>query len=227
MASLITSRDSAERCINLARRHQRLTKKVVNDGELSNQMTLSMDQCKTKIDLLKQKSEAREDAYDDQALADKSLDDTIRSIFGDCKKFDRDNPAATVLSKIFPDEKFGEIVRLPFTTEISAAEQMELRLESLGAEHPLHLNVALLHGKIEEGKNAILAKNDAIRAEKMAEAEVDIDKEVLIQQYENNYLDARKKYGKHIAEKLFPETRTRRSTVETEELTEPPVETAE
>ncbi len=220
MASLISSRDSAERCNNLARRHQRLTKKVVNDAELSSQITPVMDQCKAKIDLLNQKSEAREDAYDDLALADKSLDDSIRSIYGDCEKFDRDNPAAIVLSKIFPDEKFGKMVRLPFTTEISAAEQMELRLESLGAEHPLHPNVALLHGKIEEGKNAISGKNNAIREEKMAEAEVDIDKEALIRQYENNYLDARKKYGKRVAEKLFPETRTRKSPVATEELDE-------
>ena len=221
MASLITSRDSAERCINLARRHQRLAKIVVNDGKLSGQMTPLMDECKAKIDLLNQKSETREDAYDDLALADKSLDDTIRSIYGDCKKFDRNNPAAIVLHKIFPDEKFGEMVRLPFTTEIRTAEQMKLRLESLGEKHPLYPNVALLHKKIEAGKKAILAKNNAIRAEKMAEAEVDIDKEALIRQYENNYLDARKKYGKAAAEKLFPETRTRRSLVETEELDEP------
>ena len=221
MASLITSRDSAERCINLARRHQRLAKIVVNDGKLSGQMIPSMDQVKVKIDLLMQKSEAREDAFDDQALADKFLDDTIRSIFGDCQKFDRTNPTAMVLRKIFPDEKFGEIVRLPFNTEIRAAEQMKLRLEKLGEKHPLYANVALLHKKIEAGKKAIADKNSAIRDEKMAEAEVDIDKEALIRQYENNYLDARKKYGKATAEKLFPETRSRRSQVETEEEDEP------
>ena len=184
-------------------------------------MIPSMDQVKVKIDRLNIKSEAREDAFDDQALADKFLNDTIRSIFGDCQKFDRTNPTAMVLRKIFPDEKFGEIVRLPFNTEIRAAEHMKLRLEKLGEKHPLYANVALLHKKIDAGKKAIVDKNNAIREEKMAEAEVDIDKEALIKQYENNYLDARKKYGKATAEKLFPETRSRRSLVETEELAEP------
>ena len=61
---------------------------------------------------------------------------------------------------------------------------------SFAQKHPLYANVDLLHKKIDAGKKAIADKNSAIRAEKMAEAEVDIDKEVMIRQYENNYLDA-------------------------------------
>ena len=98
---------------------------------------------------------------------------------------------------------------------------MLIHFGSFAQKHPLYANVALLHKKIDAGKKAILAKNNAIRVEKMAEAEVDIDKEAVIRQYENNYLDARKKYGKPAAEKLFPETRPRGSLVETEELAEP------
>ena len=98
---------------------------------------------------------------------------------------------------------------------------MLIPIGSFAQKHPLYANVALLHKKIDAGKKAIADKNSAIRDEKMAEAEVDIDKEVLIRQYENNYLDARKKYGKATAEKLFPETRSRRSQVETEEEDEP------
>jgi hypothetical protein len=217
MAQLLSSRFSAERCVNSGRRHQRLSKQVVNDETLSNQIQPVMDDCNLKLDTINQKEETREDAYDDLVLADRFLDDEIRSIFDSCKKYDRDHPAEQVLIKIFPDEKFGELVRLPYAIEISEANKLVLRLESLGAEHSLNPFVAKLNAKIDAAVNALAAQSTAIRDEKMAEAEVEIAKEALVRQFELNYLEARRKYGKATAEKLFPRIQSRNTSVEPDE----------
>jgi hypothetical protein len=176
-----------------------------------------MDDCKSKSELLVQKSEVKENAYDDMVLSDRILDDEIRSTFEGCKKYDRDHPAEQVLTKIFSDKKFGEMVRLPYPAEISEANKLVLRLESLGAEHSLNPSVANLNAKIDAAANALTAQSTTIRDEKMAEAEVDIAKEALVRQYELNYLDARRKYGKTTAEKLFPRTQSRNTSVEPDE----------
>ncbi len=218
MAQLLSSRYSAERCMNSSRRHQRLSKQVVNDETLSNQIQPAMEDCKSKIGLLLQKTEAREDAYDDMVLSDRLLDDEIRSLFEDCKQFDRDHPAEVALSKIFPDEKFGEIIRLPYATEINEANKIVLRLESLGVEHSLNPSVAKMKDKITGASTAQEALSDAIRKEKMAEAEVEIAKGALIRQYEHNYLNARGKYGKTNVEKLFPRIQSRGTSSDLDEF---------
>lgn len=218
MAQLLSSRYSAERCMNSSRRHQRLSKQVVNDETLSNQMQPEMEECKSKMGLLLLKSEAREDAYDDMVLSDRLLDDEIRSLFERCKQFDRDHPDKMVLSKIFPEEKFGEIVRLPYATEINEANKIVLRLESLGVEHDLVPSIVKMQDKITGATTAQEALSDAIRKEKMAEAEVEIAKGALIKRYEHNYLYAREKYGKANAEKLFPRIYSRSTSSDSDEF---------
>lgn len=214
MAQLLSSRYSAERCMNSGRRHQRLSKQVVNDETLSNQIQPAMDECGLKLDASEQKAQNREDAYDDLVLADRYLDDEIRSIFDTCKKYDRDHPGALVLIKVFPDEKFGDLIRLSFSDEAGEAEKIALRLESLGSVHELFPFVSRLKTKIDAVKSALDNHKNAIREEKMAEAEVEIAKEALIRQYEVNYLDARRKYGRLTCEKLFPRTNTRNTSSE-------------
>ncbi len=218
MTQLLSSRYSTERCMNSSRRHQRLSKQVVKDETLSNQIQPAMNDCKAKMDFLQQKSDAKEEAYDDMVLSDRLLDDEIRSLFEDCKQFDRVNPAAMVLTKIFPDEKFGEIVRLPYAMEINEANKIVLRLESLGVEHSLVPSVAKMRDKITVASTAQEGLSDAIREEKMAEAEVEIAKGALIRQYEHNYLDARGKYGKRNTEKLFPRIQSRSTSADSDEF---------
>lgn len=220
MAQLLSSSYSANRCMNMTRRHQRLCKQAVNDETLSAQIEPAMDLCNSKLDLLAQKKEARENAYDDLILSDKNLDDEVRSNFEECKKYDRDNPAERVLVKIFPDEKFGEIIRLPFPVEVNEVDKMILRLESLGVEHHMNPFAVKLKTKMDVVKNALSGQSETIREEKMAEAEVEIAKEALVRQYELNYLDARRKYGRSTADKLFPKVQSRNTSIETDETSD-------
>ena len=208
MAKMLLSRFSAERCINLAWRHQRLCKRVVNDAKIASQIKPAISLCKTKMELLTKKKEGREIAYDDLVLSNNALDDEIRSVYENCNQYIRNHPADLLVNQIFPDGKFGDLVRLPFEQEIIEAEKMVLRLLSLGEEHQLHSWVEKLNYKISEGKKAIKAESTANKAEKNAKTEVNIAKDKLIRQYEHNYLDARKKYGNFTANKLFPRPQT-------------------
>lgn len=212
MAQLLSSSYSAEKCLNAGRRYQRLSKQVIEDKTLPDKLNVPISLCKSKMEVLDQKTEAREDAYDDVVLFDRFLDDGVRSLFEDCKQHDRNNPAELVLAKIFPDEKFGEIVRLPFATEVSEVEKIILRIENLGAENSLVTHRSTLKDKIGVVENALDVHSATIREEKMAQAEVEIVKQALIRQYEHNYLDVRQKYGKAMCEKVFPRIQSRRSS---------------
>jgi hypothetical protein len=217
MATMLSSRYSAIRCVNYARRHQRLSKQVVNDNELVNGIQPSVDKVIAKNSDLESKQYERENAYDDVILSDRNLDDRIRSLYAECQQHDRQNPGDATLIKIFPDEKYGEIVKLPFLREINEAGKMVVRIESLGTEHPIYPMAGQMQSAIDNTSAAIEAHTAAIRNVKMAEAEVEIAREELIRQYEINYLDARKKYGRITAEKLFPKASSRSSAVQIDE----------
>lgn len=217
---MLSSRYSAERCMNYAHRHQRLCKQFLNDIELANQLQASMEEVKLKRQEQLQCEDERENAYDDLILADKNLDDLIRVIYNECKNYDLANPSGAILLKVFPDEKFGEIIRLPFSKEIDASKGILVRIQSLGEEHKLSPYSGQLGDSIETYSNAINSLNEAIRKEKVSEAEVEIAKEGLIRQYEHNYLNARRKYGKRTAEKIFPSLQSRKRIDEIEETEE-------
>ena len=204
MARLLNSNDSASRCLNNVRRHQRLNKRVVNDEELINNIQPEYDTLEQKKNVADEKEMIRENAYDDLLLADRNLDDTLRTVFEKCKQYDRDHMSERVLISVFPDETFGDIVRLPFVKEVLEVERIITRIEGLGSDHALASLGKDIRTKATTCNNAIKAVDNAIRDTKMAEAEVDIAKEALIRKYESNYLDARKKYGRTTANKLFP-----------------------
>ena len=216
MARLIHPSDSASKCLNYTRRHQRLTKQVVNNNGLIEQIQVPATVLKEKVGVLNGKETAREDAYDDLILSDKVLDDTIRSVYEDCKKYDRSNLGERVLIRIFPDETFGEIIRLPFSKEVTEVEQTAIRIESLGTDHELYPLAAVVKEYASNCKNAIDHLDESIKEVKLAEAEVDIAKEALILNYESNYLEARKQYGKITTEKLFPKVYSTKSSSENE-----------
>ncbi len=222
MAKLLSSHDSATRCLNIVRRHERLIKQVVNDSQLISSIKTSRENLEQKVKLKTEKQTVRENTYDDMILSDHNLDDSIRSTYEKCEQYDRGNPSERILKKIFPDEKYGEIVRLPFLKEIASVEKIVIRIESLGASHSIYSLADEIKSRLTNTSEAIKANEASIREIKLAEAEVEIAKESLIRQYESNYLDARKTYGKNTCEKLFPRVNNQTETVEEEEK---PVET--
>lgn len=220
MARLLNTNDSASRCLNSVRRHQRLTKQVVNDEGLISQVQPEYDILQGRVQISNEKEMARENAYDDLILADRNLDDTLRTVFEKCKQYDRDHMSERVLVTVFPEETFGDIVRLPFAKEVTEVERIAVRIDSLGDGHSLSGLAEDIRAKAKLSKEAIRGVDEAIRNKKLAEADVDIAKEALIRKYEGNYLDARKKYGRNTADKLFPSIYSTKTIKEIEESVE-------
>jgi hypothetical protein len=213
----ISTRFSVVRLLGIVRRHIRLLKQVFNAENLIDQIKPDFDSLEAKQAETESKNTARENAYDDMVLADNLADDAVRNLFDACQQFDRNNPGSNVTLRIFPDEKFGEIIRLPLASELLQIEKLVIRLKELGEGHSLSSYVTELQTKGEVVKSAIGVFEDSLHSVKTSEAEAEILKEALIRKYELNYLEARKTYGKKDAEKLFPKLDSHVSGKETEE----------
>lgn len=88
--------------------------------------------------------------------------------------------------------------------EPEAINSLIKRVESLGADHPVATHAAFLQTAVASSKKVIADYKAAIDALKSAEALEDIAKTNLIRQYELNYYEALKKFGKVYANRLFP-----------------------
>jgi hypothetical protein len=214
MARLLSTHESASSCLNIVRRHERLIRQVANNNSLLEPIKKVRENLEIKLKVKNDKQAQRENAYDDLILSDRNLDDSARTIFEKCEQYDREHPSEIILKKVFTDEKYGVIVRLPFAKEVIELDKIVVRLESLGSGHALFPLAAELKTRINITKEGIKANDAAIVDVKMAEADVEIAKEGLIRQYEANYLEARKMYGKNNCEKLFPRMQTRSETDE-------------
>lgn len=204
MATMLNDRDSTDRHLDLTRRHLRLCKQAKGAGAMATAIEPAYQALLQKQAATKGKFDARQDALDDFILRDLELDDGVRTAFEKCKQFDRDNPAAAVLLKIFPDGKYSDLTRIERSKEPDAIEQVAVRFESLGTAHALYAVAADLRAKVQASRTALAAYQDAVRSHKLTEADEEIAQAVLRQQYEANYLEARKILGRAAAERLFP-----------------------
>ena len=206
---MLTTRFSIVRLLGIVRRHIRLLKRVFNDENLINQIQAEYEALESKQKTIEEKEHERENAYDDMLLADHLADDTVRNLFGASQEYDRNNPGSNVLIRVFPDETFGNIIRLPLVSEVIQLDKLVVRLNELGPDHALAGFSKEISEKSEAVKTAMTTYEEKVREVKLAEAEGEIAKEALIRKYELNYLDARKTYGKQQAEKLFPSLASR------------------
>jgi hypothetical protein len=116
------------------------------------------------------------------------------------------------LLQIFPDGKFSQIVNMNREEEPATVEKLAMRIENLGEEHPLYASARELRTNINASRKAIRAYHESGQVVKMCETECEIACAALRQQYENNYLDARRQLGKVLAESLFPTFTVRSKT---------------
>ena len=209
MARMLQDRESTDRHLNTTKRHMRLCKQASGAAEFAEAIKNVYDALIAKQGITKEKDEERENTYDDILFFDADLDNGVRTLFEKCRQYDRDNPADRVLPKIFPEGKFTPVTTVSLKKEPDAVEQLAVRLESLGESHALYGIVAQLREKVEASRSAISRYHTAIRDQKIAEAEEEIAQSELRQQYEFNYLDARRKLGRVMADRLFPRTSTR------------------
>ena len=204
MATMIRDSASTDSHLNSARRHQRMCQQFNGAGKFAEAIQPQVDELKVKQEETGLKVNLKEDAYDDMLSADADLDNQVRTVYENCKQFDRENPSANVLGKIFPDGKFSHIINVSLTKEPDLVQQIVVRLQNLGESHALFPLAEQLGKAIEASRKAIDSFNDAIRAQKVAEAEEEIAQAALRRQYEGNYLDARKEFGRTSADRLFP-----------------------
>ena len=217
MAQLLYERDSSDKHLKAVRRHLRLCTKNAGTKKLTDNITPFYNTLIEKQEATKVAEEARENAHDDVTFEDSALDDCIRNVFDHCEIYERNNLAERALVKVFPDKKYGDIVRMPVQDEPNAAEQIAVRIENLGESHDLFKYASVLRDCIKKVRDAINGYKESIKEQKIAEAEEEIAKADLRMQYENNYLDARKEFGKVLAERLFPSLSSRRHKITVEE----------
>jgi hypothetical protein len=204
MAQLLFDRDSTNTHLNITKRHTRLCRQVPGAEDLITAIQPPYDALIEKQKATNQAKENREMAYDDVMFNDTILDDRVRSAFERCKQYDRDNPGRPLLLLVFPDGKYSGIVKTAFTKEPDVVANLVARIKSLGDDHELNDLVAYLEEGITQCRDALNAYHDSIKKQKEAEALEDIAKSNLNRQYEFNYLDAVKKFGKSFANRLFP-----------------------
>lgn len=216
MARLLYLRDSAKFMLNSTRRHQRLCRKNPNGEVFIAAIKPAEAALRNTYQLLEEAELVREDAYDDVQLADYDLDNTIRDTFDAWKPYVRNHPMELEVIRIFPNNTFSEITRLPYVDEPNVADGTATMIESLGATHQLYSFAAAIRAKTANVRNAIEAHKETIRKQKAAEAEIEITKMDVVRAYEVNYLDARKQLGAVAAERLFPQLASREKAETTE-----------
>ncbi len=204
MASMLREKDSTDRHLNLSYRHVRLCNMHKGAEILASNIKPAIQNLASKQENTKQKQLAREEAYDDVILSDVNLDNCVKTVFERCKQFDRDNVGENILPRIFPESKFTTITELNRYEEPAAVNLVAVRLENLGPNHPLFGLAQELRNQTAASLTAIEKLRQAEAAEKTALTEENLARAALRKQFELNYLEARKIFGKEQAERLFP-----------------------
>jgi hypothetical protein len=217
MPRLLYETDSTDRHVNMTRRHIRLCKKTKGAEKYATTIQPTMQELLAKQTVTAQKTELRQDAYDDMVLSDTDLDNCVKTAFERCKQYDRDIPGERVLARMFPEEKFSHITTAAYTLEPDMVDELIIRFGTLTVDHPLAGVAADLQTKVDSFRTKFTHVETTIRAQKQAEAEEEIAKMNLRRKYEDNYLAARKELGKVVAERLYPQIGTKTTPVEPEE----------
>ncbi len=201
---MLFERDSTNKHLNATRRHIRFVRKIKTGETLAAAIEPHYNNLIAKKEERLAKVTLREDANDDLSYADSVLDNAVRNAFSACEKYDREYPDNRALRTVFPDGKFGDLIKLPIQEEPDEVDNVVLRFQSLGEDHPLFIEAETLASVVTNSKTAISALRAAIKAVKIAEAEEEMAQANLRRQYENNYLQARSTFGRSVAERIFP-----------------------
>ncbi len=224
MAKLLNDKMSSQTQISTTNRHIRLCNQTQGADQLATAIAPKVTMLKEKNAATLAQKEKRDSAYDNLVFKDAVLDDTIRNVADSAKQFDRMNPGRPVYTQLFPDGKYSTIVRASFSKELGMSMQLLERLLALGDTHQLYANVAPLTTASSDVKTAIQNLEEEGNKVKVALANEELAQAELRKQYEFNYLDAAKMFGKKFADRLFPKTASKAKVEEvvsnTEELTE-------
>lgn len=201
---MIAESRSSETHESICNRHVRLCQRTKGtDPLIQNISPLIVNLTNKRLETQKCK-QRKEEMNDGVILANSMMDDEVRTLHEKCKQYDREHPGSQLVKRIFPDGKLSEIIRASLKSQAMEMGQLIVRLNTLEQEHPLRTAIAPLAESISKEQEAQQLYREAIGQWKAAIAEEDIAKAELRKQYEHNYLDAVKLFGKRFAQRLFP-----------------------
>ena len=206
MARKLNDSMSSEVHINNALRHSRRCKQTKGAEILATNINPLIAELEEKQLETKKQKLARDNSYDDLIFNEGALDDQIRNTSESIKQFDRNNPGRPIYKLIFPEGGFSSILRFSHTKKANAAVQIVERIKSLGEEHALFAQSPLLSAATTKYRTSIADLQQAETQVRTAVANEEVAQANLRRQYEFNYLDAIKMFGKTFANRLFPKT---------------------
>ena len=218
MAVLLNDRMSSQTHISKGTRHVRLCNRTQGTEQLVTNIQPAIDGLKVKAIEISEQKDLRDSAQDDVFYNDALLDDAIRNVSDEAKLYDRKNPGRPVYQLLFPEGKYSDIVRAPFARELNLAEQIAKRIENLGAEHELNSLLIPLTAAIANMRTSITNLDAEETKVKTAIADEESVQAELRKQYEFNYHDAAKMFGKKYADRLFPKSAHKAKAKEEAEL---------
>ncbi len=204
MATMIRKTESVGKHLFKVNRHVRFCYQVNGAKKFAKAIEPVYTGLEKKNKLYREAMYGRVHRHDVMTMRNGQLDDGVRTVHEKCKQHDREYPINAVLQKIFPNETFGDFINNNIFDESLIVQQLIVRLEKLGKDHPLYSLAEYLRKLIREMKKSIQIYHDAVQAEKISKIELELAKEELRKQYEVNSLDAQKDLGKKAASQLFP-----------------------
>tara|TARA_R110001583_G_scaffold25760_6_gene93089 strand:+ start:3209 stop:3874 length:666 start_codon:yes stop_codon:yes gene_type:complete len=206
MARMLHTRMSSESILSNAGRHQSLCKQVPGAEHLATAIQPVINNLKEKKSLSLTALEDKGTAYDNMVLKDTILDDVVRDISDAAKQYDRKNIGRGIYTSLFPDGKTTSITNVSYSQEPIEADKFLSRFDKFEEGNSLLAHKAPLTAAIADARTMISAYVLAIDKEKMALEIESSAQDDVIRQYEFNYLDAAKLFGKKYANRLFPKT---------------------
>lgn len=218
MTQKLKETDSVDRCWSMGRRSSRMLAQNKKADDLIVNIKGSMAACKLKKGELETAWEQADDCFDEWCFQDGNLDDAIRNVANDCTKYDRENPGANLFTTLFPNGT-SEVIRENRSIEPDVVDKIAAKIEYLGTEHPIYHHAAKLREQAALTREKEKLYNDASVVINKIEAELEMLKLDLIKKYNDNILDAIKRFGEAYTNRLFP--RIRNNSKEKEVPTQP------
>jgi len=212
---MLSTRMSSESILSNATRHQRLCKQVPGAEKFATAIQPVVDKLKEKHQISVNAYDEKGAAYDNVVLKDTVLDDVVRDISDAAKQYDRKNVGFGIYTALFPDGKITTITNASLGEEPDKAENLLLRFSIFEEGNTMLTHKVTLTTAIADDRLAITAYQQAITDEKKALGDETMAQEAVIKQYQFNYWDASKLFGKKYTNRLFPKSpRPRKDKVE-------------
>jgi hypothetical protein len=187
----------------MARRHIRLCGQINGAADYGKAMQPKLDDLALKERERHEAEELCENAQDDLVLKDSSLDNCVRNLFEHARRYDRDN-MTRFTEMLFPHLSFSDIINAPLSDEPIRVMHLVEKLEHLEEWNELRKYAESLTKYVTAVNEALDARRKSAETLSRRQANEELARNAVRTQYESNYLDARKQYGKQQAEHLFP-----------------------